>query len=153
MKFSEPFIGMRIGYPGDDGWDGRSGEILELHDAPPSKKTRRGFDKVYVRWNSGSEEWIDTAKLEADPSGPSRAEVRRKAFERIDGTRTAPSAIERWRKDRRANMKAIVTYDIENLALEHERMADANKSEPAHENFKANAELLKLAAKVLAEIR
>lgn len=153
MKYSAPYIGMKVMFPSLDPNDGRSGEIFELHAAPSTRK-RRSFDMVHVRWNSGQMEWVRTEQLEADPAGPSRYQVRRAAFDRIEATRSRPSALEQWRKDRRGNMKAIVVIDIENLAAEHRRQAEATKDRsPSHENWAANAELLALAAEVLKEIR
>lgn len=67
------------------------------------------------------------------------------------------TAIERWKRDKRTTMKGIVIDDVEELADEARRAADAGDTltGPAYEtsraNWTANAELLELAVEVLRE--
>lgn len=55
---------MKVGLRGDDDTFGKVGTIIRLNTAPGSS---RRYDKAFVRWHNGQEEWIETSRLEKQP--------------------------------------------------------------------------------------
>ena len=157
MLNTVPRMGMKVCGPSCDGSsETHRGSITALRldrSSDPTDLLR--YNEVQVTWVNGKSEWVATSTLsvspnqnapQGEPSYP-KPRLRRRHAPKVD------SAVERWRKDRRRVMKTIVIGDIESMAIACENQMKVAVNQSSFDNWKANAELLRLAVEVLTETK
>lgn len=163
MLFTEPKMGMTVCRVSCEGQvTSHKGRItaLRLQRNLTDMSGRNHYAEVQVTWTNGSSEWVPTASLSAsrrsgqyDVPSPSPVPPKRMRFPHRPHVPKTDSAVERWRKDRRRTMKTIVVSDIESMAIACDKEIQAAVNATSAENWRVNAELLRLAVEVLKETK